>query len=159
MNIDQLELTRAVRETRGPQQHDRVIVALSAFTYGYWHDVLLDFQRADKRLEFLIDFRIKSGCVAVRACSAGGPEGEERHYDLRLKEARAAGRSSNLATALRALQGGSVSDEEWQIWHPFHRTKTTGSADCNGFSQDSTSTAKEPCTSTPPNSSLPTGTP
>lgn len=84
MNLDTEQLHRAVRETRG-KTHDRVIVALNALTYSYWWEPFRAFQRADRRVEFLIDHRVQSGCIGVRACPDSGPEGAEVVYDLREK--------------------------------------------------------------------------
>ena len=90
MNLDREQLHRAVYETRGRTQ-DRVVASLNALTCAYWHEAFVRFQEADRRIEYLIDSRIQSGCIAIRACPDGGPEGIGGVYDLRQK-VRSAGR-------------------------------------------------------------------
>jgi hypothetical protein len=88
LKLDLQMVARSVAAVR-KQREDRVLVTLSGLTYGYWHPELLDLQKADGHVEYLIDVRIPAGSVEVQNIQYDGREPAPQLFDCREKARRA----------------------------------------------------------------------
>ena len=84
MKLNQVELNRAVRESRNGKDRDRVLIVINPLTFSFWRDELCQLQRSDpaQKIEFLIESRIRSGRIEAQNVKRE-PVGPRQIYDIR----------------------------------------------------------------------------
>lgn len=88
MTLNASMVTRAVHEAR-KKSGNRILVSLSAFTYAFLRTELLEFQKTDGHVEYLINQLIPAGTVEVQNVQEGF-RGGPQSVDCREKVARRA---------------------------------------------------------------------
>lgn len=84
MKLNQVELNRAVRESRNGKERDRVLIVFNPLTFSFWREELSQLQRSDpaQKIEFLIDSRVLSGRIEAQNVERE-PVGARKIYDIR----------------------------------------------------------------------------